>query len=257
MTALLEVDDLHVAYGRVEALFGASLKVEGGQIVAVIGPNGAGKSTLLNAIAAISPSRGTIMLAGNPTDGMTTEELAAAGLSLVPEQRYLFGSMTVEDNLLLGGFLRRSRRRRAAAICWKMCSGDSRGCAERRGKHAATLSGGERQMLAIGRALMKKPKLLLLDEASLELAHLIVRDVFEVVRSLRAAGVSILLVEQNARMALRIADYGYVLETGEIVNEGSGEDLLNNRSIMDTYLGVDEWSMAADREAISTRDNTV
>jgi branched-chain amino acid transport system ATP-binding protein len=240
MTAVLEVRDLHVAYGRVEALFGVSLEVKPGRIVTVIGPNGAGKSTLLNAIAAVIPGKGMVRLDGASTDGLATEELAARGLSLVPEQRNLFGSMSVEDNLLLGGFLRRSDKDARATLDGIYARFPR--LRERRAQHAATLSGGEKQMLAIGRALMNRPKVLLLDEPSLGLAPLIVRDVFEVIQSLRATGVSILLVEQNARMALRIADYGYVLETGEIVNQGASEALLNDRSVMDTYLGIGHGS---------------
>jgi len=237
MTSLLDVSDLKVRYGQVEAIYNASLKVERGQIVTVIGPNGAGKTTLMNAIAAVIRSEGTIKLDGADTHGLSTEELAAAGISLVPERRDLFGAMSVQDNLVLGGFLRRSRPDGIKSSLQSVFDRFPR-LLERRDQRAATLSGGERQMLAIGRALMNEPKLLLLDEPSLGLAPRIVRDVFEVITSLRSTGVSILLVEQNARMALRVADYGYVLETGEIVNQGSGQDLLNNQSVMDTYLGI-------------------
>lgn len=243
-TALVDIRALRVGYGQVEALFGVSLKVEPGSIVTVVGPNGAGKSTLLNAIAAVIPSKGgSIAFDGEETFGLATEDLAARGMALVPERRDLFGTMSVHDNLLLGGYLRRSDRHAVAESLEDVFTRFPR-LKERRSQEAGTLSGGERQMLAIGRALMSRPKLLLLDEPSLGLAPQIVRNVFEVIADLRATGVSILLVEQNAQMALRVADYGYVLETGEIVKEGSGAALLDDPQVMETYLGIGHGNYA-------------
>ncbi|TDT94961.1 amino acid/amide ABC transporter ATP-binding protein 2 (HAAT family) [Azorhizobium sp. AG788] len=244
MSPLLDVRDLRVGYGPVEALFGVSLTLSPGTIVTVVGPNGAGKSTLLNAVAALIPKRsGRIAFAGQNTDGLSTEELAACGMALVPERRDLFGSMSVEDNLLLGAYLRRSNHKAIADSLEEIFARFPR-LKERRAQEAGTLSGGERQMLAIGRALMSRPRLLLLDEPSLGLAPQIVRNVFEVIDSLRATGVSVLLVEQNAQMALRIADYAYVLETGEIVNQGTGAALLHDPRVMETYLGIGHGSYA-------------
>lgn len=244
MSPLLDVRDLRVGYGPVEALFGVSLTLAPGTIVTVVGPNGAGKSTLLNAVAALIAKRsGQIVFAGQNTDGLSTEELAACGMALVPERRDLFGSMSVEDNLLLGAYLRRSNHKAIADSLEEIFARFPR-LKERRAQEAGTLSGGERQMLAIGRALMCRPRLLLLDEPSLGLAPQIVRNVFEVIDSLRATGVSVLLVEQNAQMALRIADYAYVLETGEIVNQGTGAALLHDPRVMETYLGIGHGSYA-------------
>ena len=241
---LLDIQNLRVGYGQVEALFGVSLTVAAGSIVTVVGANGAGKSTLLNAVAALIPKRsGRITFAARDTDGLSTEELAADGIALVPERRDLFGSMSVEDNLLLGGYLRRANPGAIAEGLDEVFARFPR-LKERRRQEAATLSGGERQMLAIGRALMSRPKLLLLDEPSLGLAPQIVRNVFEVIGALRATGVSILLVEQNAQMALRVADYAYVLETGEVVNEGTGAALLHDPRVVETYLGIGHGSYA-------------
>lgn len=239
MSALLAVHNLRVAYGQVEALFGVSMKVEPGRIVTVVGPNGAGKSTLLNAIAAVIPAKdGQIVFAGEPTHGLFTEELAGRGMALVPERRDLFGGMTVYDNLLLGGYLLRGDGRHVIESNLEDVFTRFPRLRERQSQQAGTLSGGERQMLAIGRALMSRPRLLLLDEPSLGLAPQIVRNVFTVIAALKEAGVSILLVEQNARMALQVADYGYVLEMGEIVNEGTGTALLHDPRIVETYLGI-------------------
>ncbi len=245
MSALLEVEDLRVRYGQVEALFGVSMTVEPGQIVTVVGPNGAGKSTLLNAIAAVIPTRsGRISFSGASTHGLATEDLAGVGMALVPERRDLFSTMSVGDNLLLGGYLHRHDRHGGLARDLDQVFARFPRLKERRAQEAGTMSGGERQMLAIGRALMSRPRLLLLDEPSLGLAPQIVRNVFEVIAALRATGVSILLVEQNAQMALRIADYGYVLETGEIVNQGTGAALLNDPKVMETYLGIGHGTYA-------------
>jgi branched-chain amino acid transport system ATP-binding protein len=234
---LLEVKDLRVFYRRVEGLHRASLKVEEGSIVTVIGPNGAGKSTLLGAVMGLLRCTGEVRFAGTLLGNQAVETRVARGLCLVPERRELFGELTVEDNLLLGAF---QRERRRAVLQREVRDVYQRfpRLGERKEQLAGTLSGGERQMLALGRALMARPKLLMLDEPSLGLAPLVVREVLHVIVELRAAGVSILLVEQNARAALQVADYGYVLETGETVLEGTAASLLENRRVVETYLGL-------------------
>ena len=238
MSALLEVSDLRVFYGKVEGLHRASLRVPEGAIVTVIGPNGAGKTTLLGAIMGLLPSAGAVRYAGAEIAGAKTEARVALGLCLVPERRELFGEMTVEDNLRLGAFHR--FRRRDAGIDADLAAIYARfpRLEERRAQLAATLSGGERQMLALGRALMARPRLLMLDEPSLGLAPRIVRETFRIIAELKKTGVSILLVEQNARAALQVADYGYVLETGEIVLEGEASKLASNPRVIETYLGL-------------------
>ena len=238
MAALLEVRDLSVAYGKVEAVHNVSLTVGQGSIATVIGPNGAGKTTLLGAIIGLLPSRGTIEYLGRPLDRLTVEQRVARGLMLVPERRELFADLSVADNLALGAFVR--RRDGAAAVRATRDEVFQRfpRLAERRDQLAGTLSGGERQMLALGRALMGKPRLLLLDEPSLGLAPLIVREIFQIVADLRAGGVSILLIEQNARAALMVADYGYVLETGDLAMHGPSETLAADPRVAATYLGA-------------------
>jgi branched-chain amino acid transport system ATP-binding protein len=239
MTApLLEVKDLCVAYGKVEALHHVSLRVEAGQIVTVIGPNGAGKTTLLSALMGLLPhSAGEICFQGSPLGAVEVERLVGDGVALVPEKRELFGEMSVEDNLQLGAFLRRRMGHRDVDALDEVYGIFPR-LRERRRQLAATLSGGERQMLAVGRALMGKPRLLMLDEPSLGLAPLIVREIFRVLGDLRRNGVSILLVEQNARAALRLADYGYVLEMGEVAMAGESGDLAGNSRVVESYLGL-------------------
>jgi len=234
--ALLEIDRLSVAYDKVEAVRGVSLAIEPGQIVTVIGPNGAGKTTLLGAAIGLLPWRGRMAFDGADLRRLDVEARIERGFCLVPETRELFGELTVADNLLLGGY---ARRRDAAGVKQSLEDVYARfpRLAERRGQRASTLSGGERQMLALGRALMAKPRLLLLDEPSLGLAPLIVREVFRIIASLRELGVSILLVEQNARAALQTADYGYVLETGEIVHAGPAAALLHDPKVTASYLG--------------------
>ena len=236
---LLEVSDLQVAYGQVEAVRGVSLLVATGKIATVIGPNGAGKTTLLGAIMGLLPSRGAIRFAGERIDGKDTEALVRMGMSLVPEKRELFVEMTVLENLELGGFARRrsGESRAALASTLEEVFVLFPRMKERRPQLAGTLSGGERQMLALGRALMGKPKLLLLDEPSLGLAPLITRDILATITKLRATGLSVLLIEQNARAALQTADYGYVLETGEISLEGDAANLLHDERVIATYLG--------------------
>jgi branched-chain amino acid transport system ATP-binding protein len=233
--ALLSVADMHVSYGRVEAVHGVSLDVPKASIVTVIGANGAGKTTLLNAIMGVMKGKGSIHFDGKTVTDMPLETRVANGLCLVPERRELFASMPVEDNLLLGGF-RRSRAERVQSL--EDVYARFPRLRERRGQLAGTLSGGERQMLAMGRALMARPRLLMLDEPSLGLAPRIVRDVFHIITGLKDAGVSILLIEQNARAALQIASYAYVLELGRVTAAGSSAEITNNPRLVESYLGL-------------------
>ncbi|HYD94733.1 MAG TPA: ABC transporter ATP-binding protein [Noviherbaspirillum sp.] len=242
MTPILEVRDLHVAYGKVEALHGASLTVGAGQIVTVIGPNGAGKSTMLNAIAGTLPAsgavRGAVVLRGHVLTGVPIEARVARGMSLVPEKRELFATMTVEDNLQLGSYRRHKTGERNYADQMGVVYELFPRLKERRAQEAGTLSGGERQMLALGRALMAKPDLLMLDEPSLGLAPLIVKEIFQIIVRLKQTGVAILLVEQNAHAALQVADHAYVLETGEMVLQGPAQQVANDPKVIETYLGL-------------------
>ena len=232
---LLRVADLRAGYGRVPVLHGVALAVPAGRIVALIGPNGAGKTTLLAAVMGLLPRQGDVHLDGAPAG--SAEAMVAAGVALVPETRALFSDMTVEDNLLLGFYPRHRAGARDAAAAMRAVFAIFPRLEERRRQRAATLSGGERQMLALGRALVARPRLLLLDEPSLGLAPLIVRDIFRVLARLRADGLAILLVEQNARAALDISDYGYVLEMGEVVLEGASAALAGDARVIATYLG--------------------
>jgi branched-chain amino acid transport system ATP-binding protein len=236
MTALLTVNDLHVSYGKIEAVTGVSLEMQAGQIVTVIGPNGAGKTTLLAALMGLLPSKGEIRYEELDIGTLSTEERVRRGICLVPERRELFTEMTVKDNLILGAYTRWRDRAAVQRDLQDVCARFPR-LAERSNQLAGTLSGGERQMLALGRALMAKPRLLLLDEPSLGLAPLIVREIFRIVTGLRELGVSILLVEQNARAALETADHGYVLETGSIVLSGKASDLIHDPRVIASYLG--------------------
>jgi branched-chain amino acid transport system ATP-binding protein len=238
MTPLLEVRGLCVAYGKVEAVHQAGLRVEEGRIVTVIGPNGAGKTTLLAALMGMLAARGSVSYAGEEITRVEPEQRVSRGLCLVPERRELFAAMTVEDNLVLGAFHRYRKRDKTIPADFEQVYQLFPRLQERRRQLAGTLSGGERQMLALGRALMSRPRLLMLDEPSLGLAPLIVRDIFRVIAGLRETGVSILLVEQNARAALQVADYGYVLETGEIVLEGASAELASNPRVIESYLGL-------------------
>ncbi|HJW51672.1 MAG TPA: ABC transporter ATP-binding protein [Burkholderiaceae bacterium] len=239
---ILEVRDLCVAYGKVEALTNANLDVGTGQIVTVIGPNGAGKTTMLAAIMGALPAsgsaRGTVCFSGATETHPAVETMVARGMTLVPEKRELFGEMTVEDNLLLGAFQRYRCGERDHDQTMNEVYALFPRLRERRGQLAGTLSGGERQMLAVGRALMSKPKLLMLDEPSLGLAPLIVREIFHIIIELKRRGVAILLVEQNARAALQIADYAYVLETGECVLNGPASTLAADSRVIESYLGL-------------------
>jgi branched-chain amino acid transport system ATP-binding protein len=239
----LDVRDISVAYGKVPAVRDVTLRVAPGTIVTVIGPNGAGKTTLLSAIAGLLPATGEVRCFGPIANGWAVVNRVRRGVVLVPERRELFASMSVADNLLLGAFARRGghpRAERLADVYRRFPKLE-----ERRAQLAGTLSGGERQMLALGRALMAAPRLLLLDEPSLGLAPLVVRDIFAIIAALRSTGVAILLVEQNARAALAIADYGYVLETGQVAFEGDSLDLSANPRVAATYLGKGHAASAA------------
>jgi branched-chain amino acid transport system ATP-binding protein len=236
--ALLQVTDLHAGYGRAEVLHGLNLKADAGSVITVIGPNGAGKSTLLNALMGVLPSRGGIAYRGQSIVLQTLEERVMQGIALVPETRALFATMPVEDNLLLGAYRQVMLGRKDSSAALEKVFTLFPRLKERRTQLAGTLSGGERQMLAVGRALMSEPSLLMLDEPSLGLAPLVVKEIFRIIESLRSTGVTILLVEQNARAALEVADYGYVLEMGEIALEGPARDLAKDSRVIDTYLGA-------------------
>jgi branched-chain amino acid transport system ATP-binding protein len=234
MNALLSVSDVHVAYGKVEAVRSASLDVADNEIVTIIGANGAGKTTLLNAVMGILPLTGRVAFAGRDIARLEIEDRVTAGLSLVPEHRELFASMNVEDNLQLGAF--RIAKAVAARSFERVYALFPR-LKERRKQIAGTLSGGEQQMLAMGRALMGAPKLLMLDEPSLGLAPIIVTDIFRTIGELRASGVSVLLVEQNAQAALEIADRAYVMELGEFILNGPAKEIAANARVAASYLG--------------------
>jgi branched-chain amino acid transport system ATP-binding protein len=231
--SLLALEKFGVAYGTVEAVRDATLSIAENEIVTVIGANGAGKSTLLNAVMGVLPSSGALRFAGNDIVRLDVEQRVDRGLCLVPEKRELFGSMSVEDNLVLGGFRVSAERRHETLE--QVFSRFPR-LLERRRQLAGTLSGGEQQMLAIGRALMASPRLLMLDEPSLGLAPLIVAEIFRIMRDLRDSGVSILLVEQNARAALRIADRAYVMELGLFTMQGPAQEFAGDQRIVSSYL---------------------
>jgi branched-chain amino acid transport system ATP-binding protein len=241
---LLSVKDLHAGYGRAEVLHGLNLHAEPGSVVTVIGPNGAGKSTLLNALMGVLPATGELLFRGQSLGRLTLEERVQNGIALVPEQRALFGTMPVEDNLQLGAWRRVRQGAKDSADDLDRVFTLFPRLKERRAQLAGTLSGGERQMLAVGRALMSRPDLLMLDEPSLGLAPLIVREIFNIIESLRTTGVTILLVEQNARAALEVADHGYVLEMGEIALEGPARQLAGDPRVVETYLGAKQKDKA-------------
>lgn len=232
----LEIRDLHVSYGGIRALKGIDLTVEEGQIVTLIGANGAGKSTTLRAISGLQkPQSGSILYGGEELVGLPAKEIVRRGIIHVPEGRRVFPDMTVAENLKIGAFLRKDKDGIASDMDYVYSLFPR--LKERSWQPAGTLSGGEQQMLAVGRALMSRPKVLMMDEPSLGLAPLIVKDIFPIIRRVNADGITVLLIEQNANAALRIADYGYVLETGVIALTGTGEELLRNESVREAYLG--------------------
>lgn len=236
--SILEVNNLTVRYGAVEAVRNLSLEVGQGEAITLIGPNGAGKSSTLKGIIGLVASSGTVQYQGEVLKNRTPEALASRGIIMVPEKRELFASMEVEDNLMLGAFTRFQRREKGIKADLERIYSIFPRLLERRKQLAGTMSGGEQQMLAVGRALMAKPKLLMLDEPSLGLAPLITQEIFRVLTELKKEGVPILVVEQNARIALKLADQGYVLEAGELTMQGKGSDLLNDKRVIESYLGI-------------------
>jgi high-affinity branched chain amino acid ABC transporter, ATP-binding protein len=232
---LLEVKDLHVSYGEIKAIRGINFNINQGEIVTIIGSNGAGKSTTLNSLAGlIKPASGTVLFNGEDVTKLESYELVKKGISLSPEGRQIFPRMSVIENLELGGYFRtRTELEKGKNNVFELFPI----LKERSWQAGGTLSGGEQQMLAIGRALMASPKILILDEPSLGLAPIIVKEIFKMIRRIRDEGITVLLVEQNAKMALSISDRGYVLETGKIRLEGKSEELLNNEEVHKLYLG--------------------
>lgn len=233
---MLKVTDLVVSYGGIEALKGIDIEVNKGEIVTLVGANGAGKSTLLRSIVGlVKPKGGSISYEGQIILGEKSQNIVTKGITLVPEGRRVFPNLTVLENIKLGAYFRKDTKDIEKDIDWVYSLFPR--LKERSWQQAGTLSGGEQQMLAVGRALMSRPKLLMMDEPSLGLAPLIVKDIFNIIKEIRDKGVTILLIEQNANVALKIADRGYVLETGNITIEGSGKELLNNEDIKKAYLG--------------------
>ena len=236
MGQILQVNDLHVYYGSIHAVKGVSFEVNEGEVVTLIGANGAGKSTVLNTVSGLlHPKHGSVVFEGKDLKGVPAHKIVEHGLAQVPEGRHVFLQMTVEDNLEMGAYTQPNSTIEAGiADVYERFPR----LKERRKQIAGTLSGGEQQMLAVGRALMSRPKLLMMDEPSLGLAPLVVRDIFSIIQEINKQGVTILLIEQNANMALKIADVGYVLETGRITLTGSGKDLLSNDAVRAAYLGA-------------------
>ena len=233
---MLSIKDLHVSYGGIKALRGVDVQVPDGKIVTLIGANGAGKSTLLRTISGlVKAESGSVEFGGTELTGMKIDEICSQGIALSPEGRHVFADLTVKENLSIGAYLRKDKAEIEKDLQWVYSLFPR--LKERNWQYAGTLSGGEQQMLAVGRALMSRPKLLMMDEPSLGLAPLIVQQIFDIIKEINKAGVTILLIEQNANMALKIADKAYVLETGSIVLEGSGEELLQNESVREAYLG--------------------
>ena len=232
--SLLEIKDLRVSYGGIEALKGISFHVEEGQIVTLIGANGAGKSTTLRAISGLAPVKsGTILYDGQAINGLNPQKIVSMGVGMVPEGRRVFPNLTVLENLKIGAYLRRDDLKHDIEYVYSLFPR----LRERSWQMAGTLSGGEQQMLAVGRALMMKPRILMMDEPSLGLAPLVIRDIFEIIKTLHAQGMTILLVEQNANAALKVADYAFVLQTGMMGVQGTGAELLANPEVKAAYLG--------------------
>ena len=233
---ILEVRDLSVNYGGIKALKGVNLAVEEGKIVTLIGANGAGKSTTLRTISGlVKPASGQVLLGGESITGLNPQDIVSRGVTMVPEGRHVFPDMTTRENLIIGAYLREDKVQIASDI-EHVYSLFPR-LKERHWQLAGTLSGGEQQMLAVGRALMSRPKIMMMDEPSLGLAPMVVRDIFQIIRKLNEEGMTILLIEQNANAALRTADHGYVLETGEVTLSGAGKELLRNEKVREAYLG--------------------
>ena len=233
---MLEIKDLHVSYGGIKALRGINIEVPDGKIVTLIGANGAGKSTLLRTISGlVKAESGSILLDGKDITGQQINKICAEGIALSPEGRHVFTDLSVLENLRIGAYLRNDKKEIEKDLEWVFKLFPR--LQERSWQYAGTLSGGEQQMLAVGRALMSKPKILMLDEPSLGLAPLIVQQIFDIIREINHAGVTVLLIEQNANMALKTADLAYVIETGEIVLSGTGKQVLENPTVREAYLG--------------------
>ena len=234
MSNILEIKDLNVRFGGIRAVDGISMNVEEGKIITLIGANGAGKSTILRSVSGIvRPASGDILLNGESIVGLSPDKIVARGVTLVPEGRRVFPNLTVLENLKIGAYLRKDKLSNDLEYVYSLFPR----LRERHWQHAGTLSGGEQQMLAVGRALMSRPKLIMMDEPSLGLAPLVVRDIFDIIVTINKAGITVLLNEQNANLALKIADYGYVIETGRLTLTGTGDELLHNESVKEAYLG--------------------
>ena len=234
MSNILEIKDLNVRFGGIRAVDGISMNVQEGKIITLIGANGAGKSTILRSVSGIvRPTSGDILLNGESIVGLAPDKIVARGVTLVPEGRRVFPNLTVLENLKIGAYLRKDKLSNDLEYVYSLFPR----LRERHWQHAGTLSGGEQQMLAVGRALMSRPKLIMMDEPSLGLAPLVVRDIFDIIVTINKAGITVLLNEQNANLALKIADYGYVIETGRLTLTGTGDELLHNESVKEAYLG--------------------
>ena len=232
---MLKIDELKVSYGGIEAVKGITFEVPDGKIVTLIGANGAGKSTTLRAIAGlVKPAHGRIHLQGEDITALSPDRIVSKGITLVPEGRHVFPDLTVLENLKIGAYLRKDSLEADLNWVYELFPR----LKERSWQAAGTLSGGEQQMLAVGRALMSRPKIIMMDEPSLGLAPIVVKGIFDIIQEINKQGVTVLLIEQNANMALRIADVGYVLETGRITLTGSGRDLLTNEAVKKAYLGT-------------------
>ena len=234
MSNILEIKDLNVRFGGIRAVDGISMNVQEGKIITLIGANGAGKSTILRSVSGIvRPASGDILLNGESIVGLSPDKIVARGVTLVPEGRRVFPNLTVLENLKIGAYLRKDKLSNDLEYVYSLFPR----LRERHWQHAGTLSGGEQQMLAVGRALMSRPKLIMMDEPALGLAPLVVRDIFDIIVTINKAGITVLLNEQNANLALKIADYGYVIETGRLTLTGTGDELLHNESVKEAYLG--------------------
>ena len=232
---MLKIDELKVSYGGIEAVKGITFEVPDGKIVTLIGANGAGKSTTLRSIAGlVKPAHGRIHLQGEDITALSPDRIVSKGITLVPEGRHVFPDLTVLENLKIGAYLRKDSLEADLNWVYELFPR----LKERSWQAACTLSGGEQQMLAVGRALMSRPKIIMMDEPSLGLAPIVVKGIFDIIREINKQGVTVLLIEQNANMALRIADVGYVLETGRITLTGSGRELLTNEAVKKAYLGT-------------------
>ena len=234
MSKILEIKDLSVSYGGIEAIKNISLDVEAGSIVTLIGSNGAGKSSTLRAIAGIVKAKsGEVLFEGENILGLSPDQIVKRGVTLVPEGRHVFPNLTVAENLHVGAYLRHDDIKPDLEYVYELFPR----LKERSWQFAGTLSGGEQQMLAVGRAMMARPKLIMMDEPSLGLAPIVVQGIFDIIRTINKAGITVLLIEQNANMALKVADYAYVMQTGEITLSGTGAELLENEDVKEAYLG--------------------